>query len=192
MKAGKLALLAGGLLLAVHLLALVGDGLVDEPGRADLAVVLGNHVRPDGTPSERLELRLQRALELYREGRVRWILASGGVDPAGTDEARAMAAWLVGHGVPADHVAVDSEGVDTWSTARNTRRLLGQAGMRSVVVVTHYYHVPRTRLAMERHGISPVYTAYVAGPEAREPWSLLREIPAWYYYLLRPSSATPR
>jgi len=49
-----------GLALAgtLHLTAAIVDGLGDAGGVADVAVVLGNHVNEDGTPSRRLALRL--------------------------------------------------------------------------------------------------------------------------------------
>lgn len=51
--------------LGVWLLAagwLVGVGLTDRYAPADLIVVPGNTVAPDGTPSQRLQARLDAAL----------------------------------------------------------------------------------------------------------------------------------
>jgi hypothetical protein len=44
--------------------AITIDGLTDELHEADVAVVFGNHVEPDGRPSPRLEGRLDRAVEV--------------------------------------------------------------------------------------------------------------------------------
>ena len=43
----------------------VGGGLLESPANADLAVVLGNEVLPDGRLSARLAARVDRAIELY-------------------------------------------------------------------------------------------------------------------------------
>lgn len=44
---------------ALHLAVICVDGCTDDGAVADLAVVLGNHVGADGTPSMRLQLRLE-------------------------------------------------------------------------------------------------------------------------------------
>src|SRR5262245_21950109 len=70
------------------------DGLTDDPVPADVAVVPGNQVNPDGTPSDRLAARLDTALNLYRRGVVKAVLVSGGTGVEGFDEADVMAAYL--------------------------------------------------------------------------------------------------
>ena len=60
------------------IVALLVAGLHDEIHSADLAVVPGNTVYANGTPSARLAARLDRALELYQQGLFPLILVSGG------------------------------------------------------------------------------------------------------------------
>ena len=81
--------------------AIVIDGLTDDIGQSDVAIVPGNTVYADGTPSRRLVARLDRARELYAKGLVKAVIVSGGQGSEGYDEATAMKAWLIGHGVPA-------------------------------------------------------------------------------------------
>ena len=59
------SLAAPAVLLA---LAILIDGFTDNLGEAYTAVVLGNTVYPDGTLSPRLHSRLDKAVELYRQG----------------------------------------------------------------------------------------------------------------------------
>ena len=49
----------------------------DDIHEADVAVVLGNTVNPDGTPSRRLAARLDLAVDLYQRGLFRNVLVSG-------------------------------------------------------------------------------------------------------------------
>ena len=170
----------------VHLAAICVDGCDDDDAPADLAVVLGNHVAADGTISGRLGRRLDRALELYRQGKVPTIVVSGGRDPGSPFEAEAMKRYLVERGVPAAAIVEDRGGENTYRTARFTAEYMQQHGLRSVIVVSQYYHISRSKLALRRFGAPEVRGAHAAMVlEAREPWSLLREIVGYYAYLLK-------
>ena len=170
----------------VHLAAICVDGCDDDDAPADLAVVLGNHVAADGTISGRLGRRLDRALELYRQGKVPTIVVSGGRDPGSPFEAEAMKRYLVERGVPSAAIVEDRGGQNTYLTARFTAEYMQQHGLRSVIAVSQYYHISRSKLALRRFGAPEVRGAHAAMVlEAREPWSLLREIVGYYAYLLK-------
>ncbi len=178
-----LAVLAWG---ALHLAVICVDGCSDDGARADLAVVLGNHVGPDGAPSLRLQLRLDAALALHRGGLVPQIVVSGGQDPGSPPEAEVMKAYLVARGVPAAAVIEDRGGINTFETARFVARYMQVHGLRSVVAVSQYYHLTRCKLALRRFGVVEVHGAAAAlHLEPREPWSWLREVVGFYAYALR-------
>lgn len=173
-----LALLAAATLAAAGLLA-------DSPG-ADVAVVLGNTVQADGQPSPRLAARLDRAHACYAASRCRILFVSGGVDPQGMDEAAAMRDYLLARGVPAERIVTDSEGVDTWATARHAAAYMRAQGYARAMAVTQYFHVPRTMLALRRHGVAEVVGAHPRYFEGRDLYSLFRELLAMALYTLRP------
>jgi vancomycin permeability regulator SanA len=185
-------LLAGGLVVGAawfgaHSLLVSVFGLADDARASDVAVVLGNEVLPDGTPHARLRARLDRAAGLLRAGVVRLVLVTGGTGRAGFQEADVMRAYLISAGVPADRILVDRHGDTTFDSAVQARAILGPLGLRSVVLCSQYYHLPRARLAFARAGLGPVTTAHApVRPEWHEPWSLLREWVGYYAYLLRP------
>jgi len=79
------ALFAGLFLLSCSLLVVAGCS--DKQAAADLIVVPGNTVAPDGQPSPRLQARLDVALALYRAHRAPLIFVSGGLGKEGFDEA---------------------------------------------------------------------------------------------------------
>src|SRR5690348_5039955 len=97
-----LILIAAVATLALAMTLLVFAGLHDRVGKADIALVLGNTVNPDGTPSPRLRARLDKTLELYRAGYFPEVIASGGVGKEGYDEASVMRDYLVSRGIPAE------------------------------------------------------------------------------------------
>ncbi len=182
-----LFLVAESVLAACLLLAtiIVVAGFQDQTFYADLAVVFGNEVLPDGQPSPRLAARLDAALVAYRAGRCQTILVSGGIEPNGYDEAKVMAAYLSARGVATDRLLEDNAGVDTYHTARNTRRILAEHRWQSVCVVTQYYHVARARYAMHQFGIRPVASVHARYFEWRDLFSICRETVGFMKYVFR-------
>jgi len=184
----KRAIIALGVIVGLPLLAtalLVMAGLHDEVGTADVALVLGSKVELDGRPSTRLRARLDRTLELYRAGRFPKIITSGGIGKEGFDEASVMRDYLVANGVPREHIIVDSGGMNTFASAKNTLRIARQRNFKSVFVVSQYFHIPRARLALHRFGISTVYSAHAHIYEFRDTYSSFREFFGYLSYLLR-------
>ena len=170
-------------LVAVGLLLV--DGLRDEIESADVGLVLGNTVQPDGTPSSRLAARLDRAHSLYTAEVFPLVIVSGGIGREGHDEAVVMRDYLVKKGIPTDRIIVDSTGINTLASAVATRDILRQRGLRSVMVITQYFHVPRSKLALRRNGISPVYGAHAHFFEPRDLYSIPRELAGYLKYAFR-------
>jgi vancomycin permeability regulator SanA len=170
----------------VHTLLVTLDGLRDGRQRADIAVILGNKVNEDGTLSERLTQRLACGLALYRSGRVPRLLVSGGLGKEGFYEGTKMRDYLRALGVPDSAIIVDNAGNNTQQTVRNTARLRAGLHLHSVLVVSQFYHISRTKLLFrqadfaEVSGVSPAYF------ELRDFYSLLREFVAYYQALLFP------
>lgn len=155
---------------------LVAQGMNDEIHEADVAVVLGNTVNPDGTPSRRLAARLDTALELHRRGLFKNIIVSGGVGREGFDEAVVMKDYLTKRGVPQDKIVVDSLGLTTAATAKNVAAITKEHNWSSALVISQYFHIPRCRLALSRTGIDPVYAAHAQFFEPRDVYSIFREV----------------
>lgn len=160
-------------------------GLKENIFAADAAVVLGNQVFSDGVPSPRLAARLDKALALYRDGVCPVIIVSGGIGKEGVDEAEAMAAYLFRREIPEHAVVIDSSGVNTAATARFASRWLSENNGSSIIVVSQFFHLLRTRLAMKGQGISSVGTACADYLEWRDIFSVVREIPALVVYFFR-------
>jgi len=158
------------------------SGLIDHVAPADAIVVLGTTVERDGTPSARLQARLDGALKVYRQGAAPLIIVSGGLGVEGYDEAAVMAGYLTGHGVPASAVLRDSAGNNTSATARNVARVARERNLNSVVVATQYFHVPRARFALERAGVPVAGTVHAEYFELRDLYSIAREVVAFSAY----------
>ena len=185
----KRVLLAFSILFAGLLLACAGimvAGMRDQLAPADMIVVPGNTIAPDGTPSPRLRARLDAALVQYRAGRVPRIFVSGGTGKEGFDEAASMAAYLRRLGVPAAAIIEDPQGWTTAATARNAGAYLQTHGLHSAMAATQYFHVPRFRLALERQGVAVTGQVHARWFELRDLYSLPRETVAYLIYYLAP------
>ena len=166
--------------------ALVLAGLNDQLAPADVIVVPGNTIMPDGTPSPRLRARLDVALKQFQEHKAPRILVSGATGKEGFDEAAAMARYLQSRGVPAGAIIEDDQGWTTDATARNAALLMRQHGWKTAMVATQYFHVPRFRLALERAGIAVSGNVHAPYFELRDLYSVPRETVGYAVYFARP------
>ncbi|MGK5063295.1 YdcF family protein [Janthinobacterium sp. LB3P112] len=179
----------GSIAVAMFLLAtaaLVLAGLHDKLAPADVIVVPGNTILPDGTPSPRLRARLDVALKQFQQHRAPRILVSGATGKEGFDEAASMARYLQSRGVPASAIVEDNQGWTTDATARNAAALMRTHGWKTAMVATQYFHVPRFRLALERAGIAVSGNVHAPYFELRDLYSVPRETVGYAVYYARP------
>jgi len=179
---GACIVVFAGLVLAAGIAV---DGMTDRLHKADVAIVLGNRVNPDGRPSSWLQARLDKTVEMYQKGLFLHVIVSGGFGKEGFDEADVMKAYLVSAGIPAGDVLVDHYGVDTYSTALNSSALMSSFGWKSAFVISQYYQIPRTKLALRRFGITEIYSAHAQGLTTNGLVSLAREVIAYPVYFIR-------
>lgn len=171
----------GGLVLLLLLAAgvIAWAGLTARPQPADCLVVPGNTVNPDGSLSPRLQARLDEALRLYRAGLSPRIFVSGGLGKEGHYEGTAMQRYLLRRGVLAGAILVDNTGNNTEATARNFATLARARQWRSAVVVSQFFHLPRTQLLLHQQGVNTVSASAARYWEPRDAYALLREVPAY-------------
>ncbi|MFC4566083.1 vancomycin high temperature exclusion protein [Nocardiopsis mangrovi] len=117
-----------------------------------VAIVLGAAVWESG-PCPLLARRLDIAVRLYAEGRVRAVLVSGDNSARSRHETDAMTAYLVAHGVPEDAVVADPHGYRTWDTCVRARDTYGVDG---ATMVTQAFHLPRAVALCRAAGVDAV------------------------------------
>jgi len=172
--------------IIIHLIYVTIDGVSDYKGSADIAVVLGNRVDADSSLSPVLEGRVDKALLLYRQGRVRLIMVSGGkgMNTGKVPEGMAMKRYLVEQGVPADRIIEDNDGENTYLTAVDFKKANGSLHCPSVIVVSTFYHITRCKYIFRKLGIQHVHSASSDVFYANDLVGPLREFPALYKYML--------
>jgi uncharacterized SAM-binding protein YcdF (DUF218 family) len=164
-----------------------------ESAPADCIVVYGARVYPGGRPSLALADRVKAGVRLWREGRGRYLVMSGAVDPDGTSEPDAMKRLAVEAGVPADAIVLDPTGRNTWLSAVGASRLLAERNWRNSISVSHYFHLLRIQMSARRAGlVSYTSPARMTRRLLREPYFVLRECAAFYgYYFFRWGDGAP-
>lgn len=169
--------------------ALTVDGLTDTLAKSDAGIVLGSKVNPDGTLSPRLKARLDRAVTLYRDGFLTFVIVSGATGKEGHDEAFAMKDYLVQHGIHQEKIIVDSQGYNTFASARNIHKIKSKYKIKNVIIITQYFHITRSRIAFQKCGFSDLRTAHAHFFELRDLYAIAREIPAIALYLTKTSQS---
>lgn len=168
---------------AIHTVYIYIGGTKNSDCTADAAVVLGNKIEEDGTPSDRLKARLDKALELYNHYKVKYIIVSGGKGVEGFFEGDKMRDYLISKGVLAERIIVDNAGINTRSTAVNTKQIAADYGFRSVTVVSQWFHISRCKLAFAHSGLL-ICAAAPNYYEWHDLFAVPREFIAYYRYLL--------
>jgi SanA protein len=142
-----------GLANAYVLLSTEGEstGDVADVPHAQVAIVPGALVRPDGKMSAMLADRVRGAIALWRAGKVDKVLVSGDHHTWAYDEPGTMRKALVKAGVPPRDVFEDHAGFDTWATMVRARSIFG---IHSAVVVTQGFHMSRALYLADTAGLN--------------------------------------
>jgi SanA protein len=93
---------------------------------------------------------VHEAAALWHAGKVKRVLVSGDHHAWSYDEPDTMRKALVREGVPPRVIFEDHAGFDTWATMVRARDIFG---VRSAVVVTQGFHMPRALYLAEEAGI---------------------------------------
>jgi vancomycin permeability regulator SanA len=171
--------------IAFPLAQLLCFGLTDYRRPADVAIVLGARAYASGTPSLPLAQRVRTGCDLYQGKFVPFLIFSGGPGDGEIDEPEAMTRYAARFGVPETAVIADPAGVNTEATVQNTLRLAEQRKFKRLIVVSHFYHLPRIKMTYRRFG-SDVATvpAHIDRFTPDILFNVAREVPAlWVYYL---------
>lgn len=121
----------------------------DAPS-APLVLVLGAEVYKNGAPSPALVNRLDTAIQLFRAGKVKTLLMSGG---NGSVETSAMRRYALAAGVPGDAMELDDGGLRTLSSCQRARDVFHATRL---TVVSQAEHLTRAVYICDRLGLDAV------------------------------------
>ncbi|PKA13619.1 hypothetical protein CH372_03125 [Leptospira meyeri] len=176
-------------IFSFYLLISVGyilyNGLREEKDlKSTFALVLGNKVELNGKPSDRLQARLDRAITLYKENLIQKIIVSGGIGKEGFDEAKVMKKYLISQGLDANLIIEDNLGYTTEKSAENLKEILKSNKSEMILIISQYYHLPRSNYLIKSAGFDNTKTSYARYIEIRDLYSIFRETIALPYVMI--------
>lgn len=129
------------------------SSIIDE---YDCILVLGCGIKEDGTPTPRLNDRLNASLEAYNSGLSKLILVSGDSENPDYCETISMKNFLIANGVDETKIISDGYGLSTYESIWRAKNLYG---FEKILIVTQKYHLYRSlyiadKMGMEAIGIS--------------------------------------
>jgi len=153
----RLRRIGGGLLLTALLAGLLIYADVQSERRLICAGVATAPTRPVavvfGAAGQILSDRVATAAELYKAGKARKLLMTGDNGRQGYDEPDEMKREAVSLGVPARDIACDYAGFRTYDSLYRARDIFG---VRSAILVTQRYHLPRALFLARKMGLDVV------------------------------------
>ncbi|MFI9718418.1 vancomycin high temperature exclusion protein [Streptomyces sp. NPDC052396] len=164
------------LLPATWVYATTGDRLrtVADAPKAPVAMVFGAGLW-HGKPSPYLADRLDTAVDLYRQGKVRALLVTGDNSRESYDEPDAMHDYLVAHGVPDRRIVRDYAGFDTWDSCARAERVFG---VHRALLVSQDFHIRRAVALCRAAGIDSYGVAAAVPHDLTWLSGGVREVPA--------------
>jgi uncharacterized SAM-binding protein YcdF (DUF218 family) len=186
-----------GLLLGLGLAAQVRQyGLVDRAAPADVIVVLGAGLYPNGQPNPGMTRRAEHAAALYAAGYAPWVICSGGFTVGvPVSEAAACADLLVARGVPREVILLEENSLSTEENAIYTAALMRAHGWQTALVTSDDYHLWRTTLLFQAHGValttSPAQVTTGPIPPDQYLVSLGREVAALVWLTIKNALGLP-
>jgi len=120
-------------------------GQLDRGRNADCAIVLGAAAWHN-KPSPVLRERLNHAITLFQEGKVKSILLTGGYGK-GADfaESEVGLEYCVSQGVPREMIRAELQSLNTIDNLKEARKIMAAEGWASALLVSDPLHLKRAR-----------------------------------------------
>ena len=133
------------------------DNVADIPHNKVGLLLATSPITPGGAHNFYFENRIKAADELYKAGKIDFIIASGGdyrqSQKNGCDEPGAIRDSLIARGIPEHRIILDYEGTTTRNSIYKARQVFE---LDSVTLISQRYHNERAIFLAERYNINAV------------------------------------
>lgn len=152
---------------------------IDEVGEFNAALVLGTSPRlANGYKNAYFYYRIDAAEELYKSGKIKFIIVSGDNGNVNYNEPEEMKKELVARGIPAEKVFCDYAGFRTLDSVIRAKAIFGQE---KIVIVSQKFHCERAVFIARINGIdaygycaTDVYKYYGFKTQVREVFARVK------------------
>lgn len=136
----------------------------DSAKKSDAIVVLGA-AQYNGKPTPVFAARLDKGLELYKEGMAPKVVVSGGKQDADrVTEATAGANYLIARGVPDSAILREVHATNTWEELDSISTILKKRNLNSVILVSDGFHLARAATIAKQFGLSATTAVATESP----------------------------
>ncbi|MBQ3005111.1 MAG: YdcF family protein [Clostridia bacterium] len=189
-----LMIAGAGSLLGINLyVKSVGGSRLITPQEAselegvDCIMVLGCQVHDNEYPSDMLEDRLNKGIEVYNIGASPKLLMSGDHGQHEYDEVNVMKQYAVDTGISSSDVFMDHAGFSTYESVYRAKEIFGAD---KIIIVTQEYHLYRAlyianKLGVEAYGVAADYRPY-AGKLAQDCREALARVKDFATTIIKP------
>ncbi|UKS28976.1 YdcF family protein [Paenibacillus sp. HWE-109] len=155
------------------------------PDQVDVGIVLGASLRMD-IPSPGLQERLDLAVNLYKQGKFKQLIVSGGLDHNGSKltEAEGMRDYLVKQGLPAKSILLEPKATSTYENLLFSKQIMDKQGLVSSIIVTHQFHGSRSLDIAETIGLKQPIVSSTKSEVLFMPYHEARETLAYTKWFL--------
>lgn len=161
----------------VWVISTTDDRVYESPDllpQYETALVLGTSSRlVNGEPNPFFVNRMDKAAQLYRNGKVTEFILSGDNRTRYYDEPGTMRKVLVSKGVPAHAIQLDAEGLRTFDSIQRCKYSFGK---KSIIIVTQPFHAYRALFISDHLGMTAVVLAAQEPGESVGAQVYLREV----------------
>ncbi len=119
----------------------------------DVGLLLGTSKSAYGHPNLYFVNRINAAAELYRAGKIRYVLVSGDNSRLSYNEPQDMKEALIAAGVHAEDIYLDYAGFSTLDSVVRASKVFN---IKSLTVISQQFHCERAIYIARAHGISAV------------------------------------
>jgi SanA protein len=123
---------------------------VKEVPECYTAIVLGAFVSKSGYLSDILQDRVDMAIELYKNKKIKRFLLSGDHGRVEYDEVNSMKKYLTDNGIDTQDIFLDHAGFDTYNSMVRANRIFQ---VKDAIVVSQGFHLPRAIYIARSKGI---------------------------------------
>lgn len=146
----------------------------------DCILVLGCYVHERGVPSDMLEDRLRRSVELYQNGAAPKLLMSGDHGRNDYNEVETMKLFAMDAGIESSDIFMDHAGFSTYESLYRAKEIFEAD---RIIIVTQGYHLYRAlyvaeSMGIEAYGVASDYHTYFGqtGRDIRELLARVKDV----------------
>ncbi len=122
----------------------------------DCALVCGCPANLNGSPSATMKSRVEKAVALWREGKVGRLFFTGGCVKNPHIESEVMKEYAMALGVPKEHIVTEGQSVSTYHNMMHSKQIMEDNGLNNCVVVTNKWHLRKAGHYAEKFGLDHV------------------------------------